>query len=128
MKSEYQGQLAVIRAETLLKHKEAEIAEKDREIARLNCQLQQGDREINALNSELNKGLHELKLKYKNLIAQFIQERANKLEMDSKNKSIQTCQNLFKKAQKRIYLLQCENKFVKQENLNLRNKVKMLRV
>ena len=128
IKNECRGQLAAIQAETLLKQKEAEIAEKDREIARLNCQLEEGDRQIDALKSELDKGLHELKLKYKWLIAQFIQDRANKQEIDRQNKSIQTCQNLFKKAQKKIYLLQCENKFIKQENINFRNKVKMLKV
>lgn len=128
IKSQCRGQLAAIQAETLLKQKEVEIQQKNNEIARLNQQLQECDREINNLKSEFDVGLHELKLKYKWLISQFIQDRAVKQQMDRKNKSLQTCQNLFKKAQKKINSLQCENKFLQQENINLQGQVKMLRV
>ena len=128
IKSECRGQLVAIQAEGLLKQKEREIAQKNREIARLNQQLQASDREIGNLKSELNNGLNELKLKYKWLIAQFIQERSEKQRIDNNNKSLQSCQNLFKKAQRRIHLLQQENKFLKQENIDLYNKTKMLRV
>ncbi|MDJ0592117.1 MAG: hypothetical protein QNJ72_19355 [Pleurocapsa sp. MO_226.B13] len=128
IKSECRGQLVAIQAESLLKQKEAEIAQKDREIARLNQQLEESDREINRLQSELNNGLKELKLKYKWLITQFIQDRTEKQKIDNNNKSLQSCQNLFKKAQRRIHLLQTENKFLRQENVELYNKVKMLRI
>ena len=128
IKTECRGLLAAIQAETLLKQKEAEIEQKNHEIAKLNQQLQECDREINTLKSELNNGLNKLKLKYKWLITQFIQDRAQKQQVDHKNKSLQSCQNLFKKAQRKIHLLQCENKFLKQENVNLQGKVKMLRV
>ena len=128
IKTECRDRLEAIKAETLLKQKEAEIAAKDREIERLNQQLQQCDRQISHLQSELNNGLKELKLKYKWLIAQFIQERAEKQQENSRNKSLQSCQKLFKKAQRKINLLQVENKFLKQENIALGNNTKMLRV
>lgn len=117
IKTECRGQLAAIQAETLLKQKEAEIEQKNNEIARLNQQLQQSDREIDSLKSELSSGLQELKLKYKSLISQFIINSAAKQQVDSRNKSLQTCKNIFMKAQKKINLLQCENKLLKQENV-----------
>lgn len=128
IKQECREQLAAIQTEALLKQKEVEIKQKNNEIARLNQQLQECDLEIKDLKSELNQGLHQLKLKYKWLIVQFIQDRAVKQQIDQTNKSLQTCQNLFKKAQKKINLLQCQNKFLKQENIDLQGKVKMLRV
>lgn len=128
IKSECRGQLVAIQAESLLKQKEAEIEQKNAEIAKLNQQLQESDREISNLKSELNNGLNELKLKYKWLITQFIQDRTEKQRVDRNNKSLQSCQNLFKKAQRKINLLQSENKFLRQENVELYNKVKMLRV
>lgn len=128
IKNECRDQLAVIQIETLLKQKEAEISQKDSEIVKLNQQLQKSDREIDHLQAELNKGLHELKLKYKWLIAQFIQERVAKEQKDRQNKSLQSCQNLFQKAQRKINALQYENNFLKQENVNLQNNTKMLRV
>lgn len=128
IKSECRGQLAAMQAEALLKRKEREIEQKNLEIAKLNQQLQASDREINNLKSELNNGLNELKLKYKWLIAQFIQERSEKQRLDNNSKSLQSCQNLFKKAQRRIHLLQQENKFLRKENVDLYNKTKMLKV
>ncbi len=128
IKSECRDRLAAVQTETLLQQKEAEIEQKNSEIARLSQQLENCDRDINHLQSELNKGLHELKLKYRWLIAQFIQERAKKLQSDRQNKSLQTCQNLFKKAQTKLNSLQCENKILRQKNVYLRNNTKMLRV
>lgn len=128
IKNECRGQLVAIKAEKLLKEKEAEIQEKNQEIARLNQQLQESDREIGNLRSELNNGMSELKLKYKWLITQFIQERTEKQKVDRNSKSLQSCQNIFKKAQKKINLLQAENKFLRKENVDLYNKTKMLRV
>ena len=120
IKTECRDRLKAIKTENLLQQKEAEITAKNKEIDRLNLQLKQCDREINNLQSELNNGLRELKLKYKWLIAQFIQERTEKQQENSRNKSLQSCQNLFKKAQRKINLLQAENKFLKQENIELR--------
>ena len=128
IKSECRGQLEVIKAEKLLKQKEAEIETKNQEIARLNQKLQQSDREIKTLKSELQNGMSELKLKYKWLITQFIQERTEKQRIDNNSKSLQSCQNIFKKAQRKIALLQAENKFLRNENVDLYNKTKMLRV
>jgi len=128
IKSECRGQLEAIKAERLLKLKEAEIEEKNNEIAKLNQQLKESDREISNLKSELNNGMNELKLKYKWLITQFIQDRTEKEKINKNNKSLQSCQNIFKKAQKKINLLQDENKFLRQENVDLYNKTKMLRV
>lgn len=128
IKHECRDQLEMIKAETLLKQKEAEIEAKNSEIAKLNQQLKECDRKINHLQSELNNGLKELKLKYKWLIAQFIQERAEKEQENHRNKSLQSCQNLFKKAQRKINLLQTENKFLKQENIDLHTNTKMLRI
>lgn len=128
IKQECRGQLEAIKAEALLKQKEAEIQRKDQEIARLNQQLQESDREIGNLKSELSNGMNELKLKYKWLITQFIQERTEKQKIDNNSKSLQSCQNIFRKAQKKISSLQAENKFLRQENIDLYNQAKMLRV
>jgi predicted RNase H-like nuclease (RuvC/YqgF family) len=128
IKSECRGQLIAIQTETLLKQKEAQIERQNQEIAKLNQQLQECDRQITHLQSELNQGLHELKLKYKWLIAQFIQERAARQKIDHNNKSLQACQNLFKKAQQKIQLLQCENKILKQENIKLQSQPKLFRI
>ena len=128
IKNECRGELAAIQAEQLLKQKEAEIEQKNQEIARLKQQIAASDREINNLKSELNRGMNELKLKYKWLISQFIQDRTEQQKIDKNTKSIQSCQNIFKKAQRKIQLLQAENKFLRQENLDLYNKAKMLRI
>ena len=128
IKDESRDQLKPIQNETLLQQKEVEIAAKNAEIARLNNQLQKCDRKINHLQSELDNGLRELKLKYKWLIAQFIQDRVEKAQENSRNKSLQSCQNLFKKAQRKINLLQTENKFLIQENINLQSNSKMLQI
>lgn len=128
IKSECQGQLAALQAEALLKQKEAEIEQKNIEIAKLNQQLQDCDREINTLKSELSRGLSELKLKYKGLVAQFVANSMEKNQLNSQNKSLQACKNIFIKAQSKINSLQRENKFLQQENSELQNKVKLLRV
>lgn len=127
IKSEYCKQSAAIQAEDLLRQKEAEIQRKNQEIARLNQQLQECDREIHTLKFELSKGLSEIKQKYKWLISQFIREHINKQYENSHNKSLQSCQNIFKIAQRKIALLQGENKFMQQE-LELGNRVKMLQI
>ena len=128
IKNECRGQLAAIQAENLLRQKEAEIEKKNQEIARLNQKLQESDLEINTLKLELHNGMNELKFKYKWLITQFIQERTEKQKIDNNSKSLQSCQNIFKKAQKKIALLQAENKFLRNENVDLYNKTKVLRV
>ncbi|MEM7590715.1 MAG: hypothetical protein AAF383_04210 [Cyanobacteria bacterium P01_A01_bin.83] len=128
IKQECRGQLAAIQAEAKIKQKEAEIEQKNSEIARLNQQLQACDREITSLKSELSNGLQELKLKYKGLITQLIISNRSKHQTNSKNKSLQACQNIFIKAQRKINVLQCENKLLKQENIELQGKVKMLRI
>lgn len=128
IKGECQGELAVIQEEAILRQKEAEIEQKNREIARLNQELQQCDREISSLKSELNQGLQELKLKYKGLISQFVQSCANKQQVDSQNKSLQACKNIFIKAQKKINSLQGEDQSLEQHNIELQSKVKMLRI
>ena len=128
IKSECRGQLAAIKAKKLLEQKELEIQRKNKEIARLNQKLEESDREIGNLRSELNKGMNELKLKYKWLITQFIQDSAAKQKINNNSKSLQSCQNIFKKAQNKINLLQAENKFLRKENVDLYNKTKMLRV
>ena len=127
IKSEDCGQLAASQAEDLLKEKEAEIQRKNQEIARLNQQLQECDREIHTLKFELGKGLSELRQKYKWLITQFIREHIHKQQENNHNKSLQSCQNIFKIAQRKIASLQNDNKFVQQE-FELRNKVKMLQI
>ena len=128
IKSECRGQLAAMQAESLLKQKEAEIVRQNQEIARLNQQLQQSDREIDNLKFELNHGLQELKLKYKWLINQFIQDRTAKQKIDNNNKSLAACQRLFKMAQQKINLLQAENKLLQQENVALYNQTKMIHI
>ena len=128
IKNECRDNLVAIQAERLLKKKEAEIEQKNQEIAKLNQQLTESDREISNLKSELNNGLNELKLKYKWLITQFIQDRTEKQKIDNNTKSLQSCKNIFSKVQKKIDLLQAENKFLRQENVDIYNKTKMLRV
>ena len=121
-------QLETIQEEALLRQKEAEIERQNYEIARLNQQLQECDREINSLRSELNQGLQELKQKYKGLISQFLQSSANKQQVDSQNKSLQACKNIFMKAQRKINLLQTSNQLLDEHNQGLKGKVKMLRI
>lgn len=128
IKQECRGQLAAIKAEKLLKQKEREIERKNQQIARLNQRLEESDREIATLKSDLNRGMNELKLKYKWLISQFIQDRTARQKLDNNSKSLQSCQNIFKKAQRKIDLLQAENRFLRKENLDLYGKTKMLRV
>ena len=128
IKSECREQLAAIKLEQVLKQKEAEIEQKNNEIARLNQQLEESDHEIGNLKSELNNGMNELKLKYKWLITQFIQDRAKQQKINNNSKSLQSCQNIFRKAQKKINLLQAENRFLRKENVDLYNQTKMLRV
>jgi len=128
IKGECQGDLLAIQEETLLRQKEAEIKAKNNEIARLNQQLQECDREISSLKSELNQGLQELKLKYKGLIGQFVKSCANKQQVDSQNKSLQACKNIFMKAQRKINSLQNDEQFLNQHNIELQGKVKMLRI
>lgn len=126
IKSEYCGQIAATSAENLLKQKEAEIQRQNQEIARLNQQLQECDREIHTLKFELSNGLSELKQKYKWLISQFVREHIYKQQENSHNKSLQSCQNIFKIAQKKVASLQNDRKFIQQE-FELR-KVKMLHI
>ena len=128
IKSECRDRLTAIQTEALLKQKEAEIEHKNSEIAKLNQQLQECDREINHLKCELNNGLHELRLKYKRLITQFILSRSEKQQIDRQNKSLQACKNIFIKAQRKINLLQCENQLLQQKNIELQSKVKLLRI
>ncbi|MEM6612785.1 MAG: hypothetical protein AAF652_11145 [Cyanobacteria bacterium P01_C01_bin.72] len=128
IKGESAGHLETIQEEALLRQKEAEIERQNNEIARLNQQLQECDREINSLRSELNQGLQELKQKYKGLISQFLQTSANKQQVDSQNKSLQTCKNIFMKAQRKINLLQTNNQLLDEHNEELKGKVKMLRI
>jgi predicted RNase H-like nuclease (RuvC/YqgF family) len=128
IKSECRGQLVAIKADALLKQKEAEIAQKNSEIAKLNQQLQECDREIINLKSELNQGLQELKLKYKGLIAQFVKSCANKQQVDSQNKSLQACKNIFIKAQNKINLLQSDRQLLEQYDIDLQGKIKLLKI
>jgi predicted RNase H-like nuclease (RuvC/YqgF family) len=128
IKSECRGQLVAIKADALLKQKEAEIAQKNSEIAKLNQQLQECDREIINLKSELNQGLQELKLKYKGLIAQFVKSCANKQQIDSQNKSLQACKNIFIKAQNKINLLQSDRQLLEQYDIDLQGKIKLLKI
>jgi predicted RNase H-like nuclease (RuvC/YqgF family) len=128
IKSECRGQLAAIQADVLLKQKEAEIEQKNNQIAQLNQQLQECDREITGLKSELNQGLQELKLKYKGLIAQFVKSCTNKQQIDSQNKSLQACKNIFIKAQNKINLLQSDRQLVEQYDIELQGKIKLLKI
>ena len=111
-----------------LRAKEAEIEAKNHEIARLNQQLQECDREISSLKSELERGLQELRLKYKGLIGQFVQSCANKQQVDSQNKSLQACKNIFVKAQRKINSLQKDERAFDKHDLELQGKIKMLRI
>lgn len=128
IKTECRNQLAAIKAEALLKQKEVEIQQKNSEIARLKQQLQESDRQIDRLKFELNNGLSQLKLKYRGLITQLISNSTERQQINNRNKSLQACKNIFMKAQSKINLLQCENKLLRQENIELQGKVKMLRV
>ena len=127
-KEECQGELLAIQEETALRQREEEIEAKNNEIARLNQQLQECDREISSLKSELNQGLQELRLKYKGLIGQFVKSCANKQQVDSQNKSLQACKNIFMKAQRKINSLQQDDEVVNKHNLELQGKIKMLRI
>jgi predicted RNase H-like nuclease (RuvC/YqgF family) len=128
IKTEHQGQLAAIQIDVLLKQKEAEIEQKNLQITQLNQQLQECDREIKSLKSELNQGLQELKLKYKGLIAQFIKSCTNKQQIDSQNKSLQACKNIFMIAQNKINLLPSNHQLLEQQNIELQGKIKLLRI
>ena len=128
IKSEPQNNLAAMKEEALLRKREAEIEQKNSEIARLNQQLQQCDREISSLRSELNQGLLELKQKYKGLIFQFINSSADRQQIDRQNKSLQACKNIFVKAQQKINSLQQDSQSLDPQNIDLKNKVKMLRI
>ena len=127
IKGEYHGDIEALQEEAALKQKETEIEEKNREIARLNQQLKDCDREISSLKSELNQGLQELKLKYKGLISQFVKNSTEKNLVDSQNKSLQACKNIFMKAQAKINSLQGDNQLLAQ-NTELKSKVKLLRI
>jgi predicted RNase H-like nuclease (RuvC/YqgF family) len=126
LKNDCRNRLEQLQVEALLKQKEREIQQKDARIQQLQAQLSQRDREINNLNSEFQKGLEELKLKYKWLIAQFIKEQSHRQQEDRRNKSLKTCQNLFKKAQNKIKLLSTENNYLKEENYLLSQQLKVL--
>ena len=128
LKSECRNNLQQLQADALLKQKEREIEQKNREIQQLKKQLLESDREINKLQSEFNSGLQELKLKYKWLIAQFIQERTEQQQQSRRNKSLRSCQNLFKKAQKKLRQLQAENANLKQQNAGLNYQLRILEV
>lgn len=129
IKGDGNGQLEVLQEEeVLLKQKEAEIERQNNEIARLNQQLQECDREISSLRSELNQGLQELKQKYKGLISQFVQSSVSKQQVDSQNKSLQACKNIFMKAQRKINSLQTNSQLQEEQNQVLKGKVKMLRI
>jgi predicted RNase H-like nuclease (RuvC/YqgF family) len=127
IKNEFQGELSIVQANVLLKQKEAEIEQKNSQIAQLNQQLQKCDREIVNLKSELNQGLQELKLKYKGLITQLVKSYTNKQQVDSQNKSLQTCKNIFIKAQNKINLLQGDRQMLEQ-NIEIQDKIKLLKI
>ena len=126
LKSDCRERLAQIQVDALLKQKEREIKQKDHKIQQLQQQLCQRDREIDSLNSEFKTGLQELQLKYKWLIAQFIREQRERQKIDHKNKSLQTCQNLFRKAQNKIKRLSNENKNLKRQNILFSQQLKVL--
>ena len=128
IKEEFQGETSAISEAATLQQREAEIKAKNDEIARLNQQLQECDREINSLRSELDRGLQELRLKYKGLIGQFVKSCANKQQVDSQNKSLQACKNIFVKAQRKINSLQNDEQSFNKHNSELQGKVKMLRI
>lgn len=126
LKNECRNNLEQIQLDTLLQQKEAELHQKNAEIEQLTQKLQECDREINQLQGELANGMNELKLKYKWLIAQFIQERKEQQELARKNKSLQSCQNLFKKVQNKLQQIQTENQDLRQENIKLNNRLRIL--
>ena len=126
LKSECRNNLEQLQINALLKQKEQEIEQKDREIKQLKQQLLESDCEINKLQLEFNSGLKELKLKYKWLIAQFIQERSEQQQQSRKNKSLQSCQNIFKKAQNKLKQLQAENANLRQQNAGLNYQLRIL--
>ncbi len=128
IKSEYQEELSAIQADVLLKQKEAEIEQKNRQIAQLNQQLQKCDREIISLKLELNQGLQELKLKYKGLITQFVKSCTHKQQIDSQNKSLQACKNIFIKTQTKINLIQSDRQLLEQYDIDLQGKIKLLKI
>lgn len=121
-------QLVATEEQAYLKQKEAEIEQKNLEIARLNQQLKKCDREITSLKSELNQGLQELRLKYKGLINQFVKSCANKQQVNSQNKSLQACKNIFMKVQTKINSLPSDSPSLDKHNVELKNQVRMLRI
>lgn len=128
IKSECRGQLVAMKADALLRQKEAEIAQKNSEIAQLHQQLQASDREINSLKSELHQGLQELKFKYKGLIAQFVQTCAQKQQIDSQNKSLQACKNIFMKAQNKINSQGNHHQLLAQQSIDIQGQIKLLKI
>ncbi len=126
LKHECRNNLEQLQTNTLLRQKEAELQQKNAEIEQLTQKLQECGREINHLQGELANGMNELKLKYKWLIAQFIQERKEQQELARKNKSLQSCQNLFKKVQNKLKQIQAENQDLRQENIKLNNRLRIL--
>ena len=126
LKSECRNNLARLQTDTLLQQKEAELKRKNAEIAQLSQKLVECDRKINHLQSELTSGMNELKLKYKWLIAQFIQDRKEQQQVSRKNKSLQSCQNLFRKAQNKLKNLHQENRNLRQENTRLNHRLRIL--
>ena len=126
LKRECRSNLAQLHTESLLKQKEQEIERKNYEIQQLKQQLLASDREIDQLKSELNTGLKELKLKYKWLIAQFIQELTQQQQHSRRNKSLRSCQKLFQKAQNKIVKLRAENANLRQQNDGLNNQLRIL--
>ncbi|BAZ44840.1 hypothetical protein NIES4102_18570 [Chondrocystis sp. NIES-4102] len=127
IKTQCRDEIVAIKSEILLQ-KEAIITQQNLEIAKLKAQLELSDRQIQSLQTELHQGLQTLQLKYKWLIAQFIQEQTARQKIAQNNKSLQTCQRLFKKAQQKINLLQCQNKLLEQDNIHLQRRIKLLRV
>lgn len=128
IKSECRGQLVAMKADALLRQKEAEIAQKNSEITKLHQQLQASDREITSLKSELHQGLQELKFKYKGLIAQFVQTCTQKQQIDSQNKSLQACKNIFMKAQSKINLQANHHQLLAQQSIEIQGQIKLLKI
>jgi chromosome segregation ATPase len=126
LKSECRNNLEQLQIEALLQQKQREIEQKNYQIESLKQQLLESDREIVQLKTELNKGLQELKLKYKWLLAQFIQDCTTKQQESRRNKSLQSCQNLFKKAQDKIKNLQLENDNLRQQNTTMSYQLRVL--
>jgi predicted RNase H-like nuclease (RuvC/YqgF family) len=128
IKNECRGQLIAIKEDALLRQKEAEIVQKNYEIARLHQQLQACDHEITSLKSELHQGLQELKLKYKGLISQFVQTCTQKQQIDSQNKSLQACKNIFIKAQNKINLQANDHQLLAQRSVEIQGQIKLLKI